>query len=470
MSSATVTAAPSRSRRIGAPTPRVVLVVAAAIVVGVVLYLGRSALTPFILGALLIYILDPAVGFLSRRHFGRIRLPRWLAVLVVYAITFFVVFEGLVLLLVPLITQVGQFAGDLPRIFAALESALARLSELYQTLDLPPAVRDYVDDLLADLAEGAPPIDVGALLPLARTLLGTVAGFFGFLIIPVWAFYILRDREKLTARLHTALPPAWRADALAVLKIVDRVVGRWIRAQILLGLIIGVATYAGLLLLGNVVDPRFLQFAVLLAVIAGVLELLPIIGPIIAMVPTLLIALTTDDPIVSVVAVLVLYTAVQQVENAVLVPKIQGEAVELHPSLIIFALIIGGAIAGLIGAILSIPITAAAMSVYRYLFRRLSEDDPGVPAPDAPDMRALIENGPDDDSAPQMEPAETQPAADDRQAAVADDERAADGQRRDGTNGDGTSGDRADTNRHLPPEAATGDDVATRQPERQEKQ
>jgi len=388
--------APAPPRRLQAPTPRVALLIFAVVVLGVVLYMGRSALTPFVLGALLIYILDPVVGLLSRRYLGRVQLPRWIAVLIVYAITFFIVFEAMVLLLVPLITQLAQFVTDLPRIVTALESTLARLSEFYQTLDLPPALREYIDGMLADLAEGAPPIDLGALLPLAQTLLGTVAGFFGFLIIPVWAFYILRDRDRLTHSLKQSLPPAWREDVWAVLHIVDRVFGRWIRAQILLGLIVGGATYAGLLVLGNFVDPRFLQFAVLLAVIAGVMELLPIIGPIISMIPTLLIGLTTDDPGVALVAVLILYTAVQQVENAVLVPKIQGDAVELHPSLIIFALIMGGAIAGLVGAILSIPITAAALSVYRYLFRRLSADDPAIPPPDAPDMLALIADGPEE--------------------------------------------------------------------------
>jgi len=128
--------------------------------------------------------------------------------------------------------------------------------------------------------------------------------------------------------------------------------------------------------LGLLIDPRFTEFAVLLAVIAGILELLPIIGPIISAVPTLLVALTTSDPIVAVVAVVVLYLVVQQTENAVLVPKIQGDAVELHPSLVIFVLIVGGAIAGLLGAILAIPITAAGRDVYRYLFRRLSDTPP----------------------------------------------------------------------------------------------
>ena len=380
-----------RSRRIEPPTPRVALVLFAAIVVGILLYLGRHALTPFIVGALLIYILDPAVDFFARqRLFGR-SMPRGLAVLLVYVITFVLVVQGLSLLLSPLISQVLAYVSDLPRLLAALEELAAQLRAMYGTMNLPPAIRQVIDDTLADLSRGAGTIDFGSLLPIARTLLGTVAGFFGFLIIPIWAFYILRDRVHLAEQFDAALPPAWRTDTRAVISIVERVIGRWVRAQILLGLIIGAATYVGLLALGFLVDPRFLQFAVLLAVIAGILELLPIIGPIIAMIPTLLVALTTSDPFVAVIAVLVLYTAVQQLENAVLVPKIQGDAVELHPSVVIFALIVGAAIAGLPGAIFSIPIAAAGRNVYRYLFRRLSEDDPAVPPADAPDMLPYIE-------------------------------------------------------------------------------
>jgi predicted PurR-regulated permease PerM len=197
-----------------------------------------------------------------------------------------------------------------------------------------------------------------------------------------------------------------------VVTIVERVVGRWIRAQLLLGVIVGVATYLGLLALGWFVDPRFLQFAVLLAVIAGLLELLPIIGPIISMIPTLLVALTTADPVVAIVGVLILYIAVQQLENAVLVPKIQGEAVELHPSVVIFSLIVGGAIAGLPGAIFSIPVTAAARNVYRYLFRRLSEEDPAIPPADAPDMRRFTERDVDAVPEPESEPVAVVPADD----------------------------------------------------------
>jgi predicted PurR-regulated permease PerM len=367
-------------RRLEPPTPRVALVIAAAVLVGVLLYLGRDALTPFVVGALLVYVLDPAVGYVARIRVGRWRLPRGLAVLIVYVIAFVVVAGGLAVLLGPLISQLLDYLRDLPRLLESLSAVLSQLAESYRSLALPEPVRGFIDSALADLSSRAGQIDFGSLLPIARTVAGTAAGFFGFLIIPIWAFYILRDRVRLTERLFESLPADWRDEVWAVLTIVERIFGRWIRAQIVLGLIIGGATFLGLTLLGWFVDPRFHQFAVLLAFIAGLLELLPIIGPIIAMIPTLLVALTTRDPLLSVVAVVVLYTVIQQVEGAILVPWIQGDAVELHPSVVIFVLILGGAIGGLLGAILSIPITAAGFAVYRYLFRRLSDEQPPTQA------------------------------------------------------------------------------------------
>jgi predicted PurR-regulated permease PerM len=363
--------------RLALPTPRVALVIATVVVIGLILYLARSALTPFIVGLLLIYLLDPAVARVARIPIGKRHIPRGLAVLIVYVVTVVALYLALRLLLGPLVSQLLDYVRDFPRLISSVETSLAQARVWYESVDLPEEVRGAIDNALAGAGEGASGLNFGALLPIASTILGTVAGFFGFLIIPIWAFYILRDRVHLTDAFADALPHAWRDEVWAILSIIERVVGRWIRAQLLLGVIVGAATFGGLLLLGFLIDPRFTQFAVLLAVIAGILELLPIIGPIISMIPTLLVALTTSDPVLGAIAVVILYLAVQQVEGAVLVPKIQGSAVDLHPSLVIFVLIVGGAIAGLLGAILAIPITAAGRDVYRYLFRRLSDTPAG---------------------------------------------------------------------------------------------
>ncbi len=343
------------ARRIEAPSPRVALVIAAAVVVGVVLYLGREALAPFVVGLLLVYLCNPAVDRLQR-----LRVPRWLAILLVYAVVVVVVYQAIRITVQPLVDQVRLLIDDLPDL-------VSRLDRLYHDLSLPPQLRQAIDDWIAGLQSGGG-FDPGVLLPVVNLTAGLVSAIFGYLIIPVWAFYLLKDRRDLMASVDRSLPGEWRGDVWNIVAIVDRVFGQWIRGQIFLGVTVGVATFAGLLILNALVDPIFGRFALLLAIIAGILELLPIIGPIIAAIPAVLLAMTAGPQ--AAIAALVLYLLVQQVENNVLVPKIQGDAVQLHPSAVMFSLVLGGAIAGLLGAILALPVTAAARDVYRYLFRR----------------------------------------------------------------------------------------------------
>ena len=346
-------------------SPRVALLAVAAAILGIVLYAGREALGPFIVGLLLVYLFAPPVERLAR--FG---LPRSLAILLVYAAATLLVIGGLNLTVRPLVDQIRLFASDLPGLVDRLRQELERLGAVYQGLELPAGIREAVDEWLAKLAAGDIGFDPVVLLPVLRATTGFLATAFAFLIIPVWAFYLLKDRPTLFRSFQASVPAEWRADVDAVISIVGRVFGSWIRGQVLLGLAVGVATFVGLLVLGALVDPIFSRFAVLLAVIAGLLELLPIIGPIIAAVPAILLAATAGVEAAG--AALLLYLGIQQLENNLLVPKIQGEATDLHPSAVMLALVIGGAVGGLLGAILALPIAAAARDVYRHLFHRLS--------------------------------------------------------------------------------------------------
>jgi predicted PurR-regulated permease PerM len=363
---ATPVSAASTPRRLPPPSPRVVLLIVAAAILGVVLWMGRAALPPFVVGLLFVFVLDPFVDRLARR-----RVPRALAILVAYALALAVVVLVLQLTLAPLVAQVRTFIDDLPAIVAAIQTQLERWDATYRGLQLPPALRAALDAELARLAAGDIGIDPTVVLPVISATTGLVTAAVAYLVIPVWAFFLLKDRPALADAFDRSLPPAWRTDVEAILGIVRRVFTQWIRGQLFLGLVVGVATFAGLLLLGAWVDPIFARFAVLLAVIAGVLELLPIIGPILSAIPALVLAATAG--IEPMVAVLLLYLAVQQLENNLLVPKIQGDATNLHPSAVILALVVGGSVAGLLGAILALPVTAAARDAYRYLFRRFSE-------------------------------------------------------------------------------------------------
>ena len=389
------------ARRLPSVSPRVALLAGAALILAITLYAGREALGPFVVGLLLVYLLAPPVEFLAR-----LRVPRSLAILLVYVAAVGLVIEGLNLMLQPLVDQLRQFTSDLPGLADRLRVQLEDVGAVYRGLELPPAIRQAIDEWLAKLAQGDVGFDPAVLLPVLRATTAVVATFLAFFIIPVWGFFLLKDRPALVRAAQASIPPEWLPDVEAVVAIVSRVFGSWVRGQVLLGLTVGIATFGGLLILGEAVDPIFSRFAILLAVVAGVLELLPIIGPIIAAVPAILLAATAGLDAVG--AAFILYFGVQQVENNLLVPKIQGNATNLHPSAVMVALIVGATIGGLLGAILALPVTAAARDVYRYLFARLSvaADPPATDTPVAPPQEESAT--PDQSSEPSVDfPADT---------------------------------------------------------------
>lgn len=356
------------TRRLRPPTPRAALVLVAAAALAAVVLTAASAAKPFLLGAVLVYLLAPLVEL-----FARLRVPRFLAVLLVFAIAITAVAGVATLALTPLLQQMRLFVDDLPEIVAGLRAAL---TQFYADLSLDAEVREAINLMIANAVTSLAGFDLGAIVaPLVDSLVAVVSTITAYAILPAWLFFVLKDRIRLSDALERSLPIAWRGDAFAVLAISNRVFGNWIRGQIILGFVVGIASYLGLMALSIVIDPVFARYAVLLAIIAGLLELVPFIGPIIAAIPPILIGLTVGPE--GFIAAFLLYLGIQQLENNLLVPKIQGDAVELHPSAVMFALVIGASLGGILGAIVSLPIAAASRDVFRYLFSRVS--DPPVP-------------------------------------------------------------------------------------------
>lgn len=362
-------AAGPAERRFVPLSPRVAVLIGAVIVIGLLLWMARDSVRPFVVGLLFVYLLDPPVRWLVRHG-----VRRSLAILIVYVVGVIAIVEFLALTLTPLVDEILRFVADFPKLAADLDAQLKHLGEFYARLQIPVEIRDWIDSVIAGLGHGAAGggVDVTFLLPVltgAGSLLGLI---FGYVILPVWVAYLLKDKVVLVAAFDRALPATWRFDVWAITKTVERIFGQWIRAQFILGFTVGIATFIGLTFLSQLVDPIFGRYAVLLSIIAGVLELVPIIGPIISAVPAVLLAAIAGPA--AIVAALLLYTLIQQLENNLLVPKIQGDAVELHPAAVMFAIIVGGSLAGLLGAILALPMSAAFRDVVRYLFRRLSPD------------------------------------------------------------------------------------------------
>jgi predicted PurR-regulated permease PerM len=208
-------------------------------------------------------------------------------------------------------------------------------------------------------------------------VLNTLTFLIGFLIIPIWLFYVLNDRSQAAALVDRLLPPRARPDFWNIWGLADEVFSDYIRGQLLLGLAVGTMVGIGLLSL------RLLKIEVpyilLLAIIAGITELIPIIGPIIGAIPGVLIGFFGGEGGVQAgVAVLILYIAVQQLENNLLVPRIIGESVGVHPAILTVILIAMGQVFGLLGVVLAAPLTAIARDLFVYVYRRLGGLSPAA--------------------------------------------------------------------------------------------
>lgn len=340
------------------------LLLAGAVVV-LLLWIGyqaRHALLPFGLALALAYIIGPSVELLARR------LPRSLALLIVLLSILTVVGLGLRILLPVLAAQVAELGARLPALLAAAEGQLQELGLWWDSLGLPEEVRRNLEASAGDAVRAVANALEGAAVGVVLGLLQVAAFLFALLIVPVWVFYLLRDRPALS-RYIARVSGTRRPDVRAVIGVADRVVGGWLRAQFTLMVAVGAMTTVAMYVLGSIAAPPLAAFALVLGVIAGVTNLLPIIGPFIGAIPAVVIALATDP--ITVIWVIVAYTVIQQFESLVLVPNLVGGALALHPTVLIVALLVGGTLFGLLGAILAAPTVAFARAIYRYTDSRL---------------------------------------------------------------------------------------------------
>jgi predicted PurR-regulated permease PerM len=346
-------------------------VLAVGVLLAWLLWQARGALPAFFIAVALAFILDPIVTSLQRRS-----VPRWAGVLIAYVAVVALVWLLVAFAIPPLAQQSRELIDHLPELGAAITNVQQDVLEWYRSLPLPADLREMLDESISN-AEAAFADALRAILgPAVSTLLRTAGFILGLIVIPVWLFFVLKDREGLPRNVRRALPMTWHADANNALSLLALTGGRWVRGQLLLGAAVFLATVIGLTALTFAGFEEFGRFTLVLALIAGVLEWFPIIGPIIAAIPAILIGLTISPA--AAIAAAVLYTAIQQLENNLLVPKVLGDAVKLHPAVMILALVVGGGLFGIGGAILAAPTVAVARDLYQYTFERLHDRPPQI--------------------------------------------------------------------------------------------
>lgn len=353
------------TRRVLIIAARILLVTFTIVVVAYIVWLTRVALSPFLLGALIFYILYPIVNRIERIIPDRgilHHLRRTFAVMLVYFAGFLMFFVAGMTFGPMLYREIVDLGESIPDYWTTLQVEGEYWVERYER-DVPESIRIQIEanlDQIGSMIGEA--IRTGVL-----ATIGTVSRFvsiiLGLLILPLWVFYVLKDQRQGSHYFYAMWPEQVRPDIRNIVGIADYVLGRYIRGQLFLGLVVGLVSGVGFWLIG-VPQPAAL------GVVAGLLELIPILGPWITFFIAALVVLATDPS--KLVAVAILCFMVQQLENTFLVPRVQGTAVSIHPAMIMVLLVVGGSIGGLVGIIAVVPLAAVGRDVFLYLHRRLS--------------------------------------------------------------------------------------------------
>ena len=315
----------------------------------------------FGLAAVLAFALSGPVDMLTRRIGNRL-----LAIVAVYLLVGILVVGGIILLAGPFVRQASDLAGALPQYASELQ---ARAPEVQTTLG-QYGVQTDLEQLKAQAASA---IEKGG-TDVLKNLVGTLAEVGGMILDIVLALvislYLLVDGPRFGERSLAIIPSQHRAKALFLQDNVSRVLGGYLRGQLTLALIIGILAGVGTALLG-------LPYAVVLGVLAGLFELVPMFGPILSVVPAVLVALFMPFP--TVVWVVLFFLVIQQVENNVLAPRISGHAVGLHPLGAMFALLAGFQLAGLLGGLFAVPLAGVLWVLLGAAYRNVVVAEPPRP-------------------------------------------------------------------------------------------
>lgn len=347
---------------------RYVWLIAGVAAVGVALYMLRGALFPFILGGALAYIMHPLVTWLEKRIPGRNRRPvlaRVLSIFIMFAVMAGLLAGALIVVLPPVVEQFRLFIDSLPVLISDARVAVENWNR-----ELSGAIPEEIRLQIQEAIQNAGVVLVGAAQGIMVRTIGVVSGaltiVIGLAALPLFLYYVLKDREKLVDGMVSVFPPGPRVHARNVITVVNHVFSSYVRAQLLLGLVVGVLVFIGLTLLG-------VKFAIILAVVAGVFELVPIIGPWLGAIPGIVVVLATSPE--KFFWVVLVYFGVQLLENSLLVPRIQSRALHVHPVLILVVIIVGSEVAGLWGVILGPPLVVAGKEVFDYFVEEWSSTE-----------------------------------------------------------------------------------------------
>jgi predicted PurR-regulated permease PerM len=300
------------------------------------LYLIRDVLIVVFISGILATILNPMVNFLQRR-----KIPRIITILLI----FFIILSVLALIvtaIVPIfVDQINQIIENFPQWKEKISEQFFK-TETLGFLNMRDSLQNWSKQNLIQVGENV-----------FLNIINIFGNLISFISVLVIVFYLLLEIEAIKKIIQSIIPIKFQSYTIRLFIQMQNKLSLWLRGQLILCLVIGILSYIGLLILG-------VKYALLLALIAGISEIIPYLGPILGAIPAVFLAFT-QSPLTALL-VIILYLIIQQLENTLLVPKIMGKTVGLNPVIILIVFLIGGKLYGPIGALLAIPV-ATALSV-----------------------------------------------------------------------------------------------------------
>ncbi|MEK7604045.1 MAG: AI-2E family transporter [Patescibacteria group bacterium] len=315
----------------------------------ILLYILKDVLIVFLLSLVVASAISPFANWLDQRGFPRL----WGVLLLFLSVL------GLMALIVSLVipsisSDVDQLVSSLPAVFDKVSVSLESVQQG------APSYLDFVSEVQNILA-----VLSSYLQQSSQSAIGLVVGIFGgvvaFVTVLVLSFYLSVTKKGIENFLDSVVPEKYESYVKDLWKRTERKVGLWLQGQLLLALIVGLVVYVGLSLMG-------IKFALTLGFLALTFEIVPIVGPILAAIPAIILAFL-QGPAMG-LWVIVFYVAVQQFENHILVPVVMGKTLGLNPVVVIIALLVGANLAGIVGMILSVPVATAIVEIIDDMARK----------------------------------------------------------------------------------------------------
>jgi len=335
---------------------RVILIVLAL----VFLWLVRDIAVMLLFSIVIASAVDPIASWLQAR-----RIPRVLGVLLVYVSAVLAIGAVIYLIVPPLVDEARALAARSPALVERLFDQFQNSGFINRRTVIFERVEDYLGETLQNLTRLTPQDFSGnfasGLGALVSGIVQVAGGVFASVVTVVVSFYLAVREKGIENFLRSVTPLEHEAYIVDLWQRTQHKMGRWVQGQLILAVVVGLLVYTGLYFLN-------VPFALTLALVAGALELIPMVGPVLAAIPAVIIAFFQGTLVGFLTTAL--YLVIQPIENHILVPQIMKKTLGLSPVIIILALLVGARLGGIVGMLLALPLAAALNEVFNDLTER----------------------------------------------------------------------------------------------------